>query len=411
MFWILTFLLVLLALLFVLVPLWYRRQAPAGGSAQLHQHANIALFRERSDELQAELAAGSIDQSQFEELFGELQHNLLTDVPAAAEQQPVPAAKSVFVLPLGLLLLIPLLAYSLYGYWGYRKDVQVMALFQATADNEGGAEQARQRIMALGQFARTNPERPWVYHFLGENLAGLGLFDEAQLAYARAAQLLPATAEKALVLGRVATFMYINAEFQLTPQVQAVIDEARQINPAEISILQLLATDAEQRQDWQAAITWWRALIQASPDSAMAEDLRTRIPLAQAQLGNGSDTTAAAVDGGPVVEVKLSLAAGLELDTALRVFVAVRNAEQAGMPPLAAAATTVAELPTTIRLDDSNAVGPFGLSSAASAYVSALVSLTGTATAQSGDYRVLSKHFALDDERISIELVISEQIP
>ncbi|MCG8414466.1 MAG: hypothetical protein MI746_09640, partial [Pseudomonadales bacterium] len=182
--------------------------------------------------------------------------------------------------------------------------------------------------------------------------------------------------------------------------------EAQDINPNEVSLLQLLAADAEQRQDWEVAISNWRLLIQASPNSEMAQDLRLRISVAQRQLASEAGELE-----GPVLEVQLSLAEGLELDPALRVFVAARNAEREGMPPLAAMDTTVSALPTTIQLDNLNAVGPFNLASADSVYVSALVSFAGIATPSSGDYRVLSENFAHNGERVSVDLVISEQIP
>ncbi len=412
----------------MLVPLWRRTQTETESSEELRKSANIALFQERSDEFEAELSAGNIDQQQFDSLLSELQQNLLTDVQADESSQgaanagkPDRRKKSKaamsedssrkrfgksFIVPLAMVLLIPLLAYPLYNQWGYIDDVQVMDLFQATVDNEGDPEEAQRLIVSIGQYAQDNPDMPWPFYFLGENFAALGLFEEAQISYTRAAELLEPTAEKALVLGRVATFMYVNSDFQITPEVQLVIDEAQEINPNEISLLQLLAADAEQRQDWEVAISNWRLLIQASPNSEMAQDLRLRISVAQRQLASESGELE-----GPVLEVQVSLAEGLELDPGLRVFVAARNAEREGMPPLAAMDTTVSELPTTIQLDNLSAVGPFNLSSADSVYVSALVSFAGIATPSSGDYRVLSDSFEHNGESVSVELIISEQIP
>ena len=414
MFWLLTLPLSLLAALFVLVPIWqHSRVNPQPFPAALRQSANIALFHQRSDELEADLSAGEIDQQQFDSLLAELQQNLLADVGSDVEVQTasgfsLPPARTRWQvgIPLVLVLLLLLMAYPLYRQWGHLADIQVMDLFRATVENADDPEQAQELVLSLGRFARSNPDRPWPYYFLGENFAALGMFSEAQLSFARAAQLLDADANKALALGRVATFMYMNSGFELTPQVQAVIEEALQINPAEISILQLLAADAEQRQDWPSAIRYWRLLIQASPDSRMAQDLRTRIAHAQG-LTDGADEE---LDG-PVLEVRLSLAEGVELDPELRIFVAARNAAQQGLPPLAALDTTVGDLPATLELSNFNAVGPFNLSSAATVYVSALVSFSGTATPASGDYRVISDSFAHNEERVPLDLVISQQLP
>ncbi|HAU23123.1 MAG TPA: c-type cytochrome biogenesis protein CcmI, partial [Gammaproteobacteria bacterium] len=61
MFWIYTALLFLLAALFVLLPLWLRARADEE-DPELRKQANVALFQERSDELEADLSAGNIDQ-------------------------------------------------------------------------------------------------------------------------------------------------------------------------------------------------------------------------------------------------------------------------------------------------------------------------------------------------------------
>ena len=106
----------------------------------------------------------------------------------------------------------------------------------------------------------------------------------------------------------------------------------------------------------------------------------------------------------------VSLASGLELNSGLRVFVAARNADREGMPPLAATDLVVGNLPMTIRLDNSSAVGPFNLASAENVYVSALVSRAGVATPQSGDYRVVSESFSHNNEQAEVSLIISEKV-
>ena len=80
MFWILTAGLFLLAALFVVGPLWLRASSELADCDDLRKQANIALFQERSDELEAEFSAGNLDQHQFDLLLSELQLGLLADV-------------------------------------------------------------------------------------------------------------------------------------------------------------------------------------------------------------------------------------------------------------------------------------------------------------------------------------------
>ena len=364
------------------------------------------------------MATGNLEQVQFDALLLELQQSLLVDVNNDAEEQAAlqkvtlshGARKFDFTsiaVPVVLAFLIPLLAYSLYYKWGYLNDVELMDLFQRTVDNSDDAQEAQNLIVSLGEIVQADDDKPWAWYFLAENFANLGMFNEAEIAYLQSANRMQDTPEKALVLGRVALARYINAELALTPEVQEIVDQARAINPNEISILQLLAADAEQRADYRSAIEYWRLMIQANPNSEQAQMLRSSITAAQQLLA----TADPAVSSGPGIDVSIALAEGIELDKNLRVFVAVRNAERQGTPPLAATDLTVANLPTTIRLDNSDAVGAFNLSSADTVYVSVLVSFTGSANPQSGDYRVVSPNFAHNEQHAVIELLIGERIP
>ena len=425
LFWILTAALFTSAMLFVLVPLLRKSDLSEDGE-KARNEANISLFKEREQELEAELAAKSIDVKQFNSLLIELKQNLLSDVVDESDQS-IPSkrikktqgkrltsnksAQEKFLtwnigFPILLTFLIPILAYSLYDRWGYIDEVEMMDLYQRTVQNVDDLEEAQALIVSLGQAVQKDDGQPWAWYFLGENFSNIGMFNEAEIAYARSADLFDATPEKALVLGRVAMVKYINSDLQLTPEVTGVIDEARAINPNEITILQLLASDASSNEDYAAAISYWRLLIQADPNSQQAQTLRANITAAQQILAQQSPSS----EEGPVIDVTVSLADDLELNSSLRVFIAARNADREGMPPLAATDLVVGNLPMTVRLDNSSAVGPFNLASAENVYVSALVSQAGIAAPQPGDYRVVSESFSHNNEQAEISLIISETV-
>ncbi len=410
MFWTFASAFILLAALFVVLPLWKSGRSAKTLNSAARKEANVALYHERKRELELDLESAQIDQQQFDVLLLELQQGLLTDVSAdegADKPQELAAiSRLTLAVPLILVLATPVAAYALYQHWGFLDDVNLTDLYSRTVNNTGDAEEARRLIIELGQAAQKNPEQPWTLYFLAENFANVSMFNEAAIAYQRAADLLDDSPDKALVLGRVALAKYILAEFQITPEVLAVINKSRDINSSEVSILQLLAVDAEQREDYTAAIEYWRLLIQVNPNSEQAQTLRANIAAAQQILARDNPELLS----GASVDVSLRLAEGLELPDELRVFVAARNAEREGMPPLAAVQLRVSDLPQVIRLDDLSAVGPFNLSSADTVYVSALVSYSGTASPQAGDYRVVSQNFSPNGQNASIELVISEQV-
>lgn len=420
MFWILTSSLFFMAMLFVLVPLlWVGVRQKDDES--LRKDANVTLFKEREKELKADLSLNNIDEKQFDELLRDLKQNLLADVETELKGSRTVSKgqnadthnivkKSFFskniLVPLTMVLMIPALAYGLYNQWGYLDDVEMMPLYQRTITNLDDPEEAQALIVALGQEVQTNENQPWAWYFLAENFANIGMFNEAEISYTRSADLLEDTFEKAVVLGRVAMAKYINAELQLTPEVQRVVDEARNINPNEVTILQLLASNASANENFSEAIGFWRLLIQANPNSEQAQSLRLSIASAQKMLADQEPPGT----NSPIINVALSLQDGLELNRNLRVFVAARDADRQGVPPLAAIDLTVADLPMTIRLDNSSAVGAFNLASAEVVYVSALVSQSGTAMPQVGDYRVVSEEFSHNNESNQVDLIISRKV-
>lgn len=415
MFWIFTAILFILAIGFVLIPLWLRNRLDSFIEDTSRKNENIALFQERSDELENELATGNIEQAEFDVLVLELQQSLLLDVSdeetdsATTPTEKPTAGKFSYnlLIPLLLCVVMPFAAYGLYDEWGFKSDVELMGLFKRTVNNQDNPEESQALIVSLGEIVQADDDQPWAWYFLAENFAAIGMFTEAEIAYTQSAARMEATPEKAFVLGRVAMAKYVLAEFTFTADILEVIEEARGINPSEISILQLIAADAEKREDYEAAIEYWRLIIQSNPRSEQAQMLRRSIAIAQQRLArDGQDVVA-----GPSIEVELSLAEGLELDDNLRVFVAVRNAAQEGLPPLAVTELTVADLPASIRLDDSHALGPFNISSADTVFVSASVSFTGSATPSSGDYRSQSDNFFHAGQKSVVSLEIADRVP
>ena len=417
MFWIFTAILFVIAVGFVLLPLWTRNGAGSLVEDALRKNENIALFQERSDDLENELASGNLEPAEFDVLIQEMQQSLLIDVSneelavkGKAKQKKYPASKSTsynIAIPMLICLLMPLVAYGLYNEWGFKNDVELMGLFQRTVNNQGNPQESQDLIISLGEVVQANDDLPWAWYFLAENFASIGMLAEAEIAYTQSAGRMEGSPEKALVLGRVAMAKYILAEFNFTGDIIEVIEQARAINPNEISILQLIAADAEEREDFETAIEYWRLIIQNNPNIEQAEILRRSIAVAQQRLSDDGQDVAT----GPTIEIDLSLLEGLELDGSLRVFVAVRNASQEGLPPLAAIDLTVADLPVNIQLDNSYAVGPFDISSAETVFVSASVSFSGSATPSSGDYRSQSDDFSHNGQRAVISLEIVDRIP
>ncbi|MDB2602146.1 c-type cytochrome biogenesis protein CcmI [Gammaproteobacteria bacterium] len=407
LFWTLAALLAVMAIAFFVIPFYRANGGDEEAVGSVQRSENLLLFAERESELAEDLAAGEIDSEEHATLLRELQQSLLDDVQDTRPKRVPIAISSRGWLVIGLIAVsLPAVSVTLYQRWGFIDDVQVMGLFQESLAAQGDVVAASALVTELGELVKNGSENPWVWYFLGENFATIGRFNEAEISYRQAAERLSGQPEEALVLGRAALALYIKSEFRFTPELNALIEQAQAINPNEIAVIQLLAADAQNRGDYAAAIANWRILIQLDPNSPEAQALRGEIANAQRLLREESGEEIV----GPEIEVRLALAEGLSLDPNLRVFVAVRSAEREGMPPLAAVGLSVADLPTTISLDNSSQVGPFNLSSADLVRVSALVSLNGTANPSRGDYRVVSDDFAHNGQHTIVTLTISDEV-
>ncbi|HAS48130.1 MAG TPA: c-type cytochrome biogenesis protein CcmI, partial [Gammaproteobacteria bacterium] len=181
MFWISTVILFVIAVGFVLLPLWLRNRAESFTADASRKNENIALFHERSDDLENELASGNLVQSEFDVLILELQQSLLSDVteeeitsekkPKARKAGRAKSSAYNLVIPLVLCLLMPAAAYTLYGEWGYKRDVELMGLFQRTVNNRDNPQESQDLIVSLGEVVQADDDRPWAWYFLAENFA------------------------------------------------------------------------------------------------------------------------------------------------------------------------------------------------------------------------------------------------
>ena len=423
LFWPLTVLLSILAASFVILPL-IRQRRDTSDVEDVRTETNLALYEERLAELDAELNNANLDQPQYDILLVELKRSLLADVesddktPATikkpARKNTLSLASKSLWLPLAMVLAMPIFSYALYQQWGFLEEVSLAELYEQTMETENTTEQLTGLIVSLGNVVKEDESNAWAWYFLGVNFTNVGMYTEAGIAFERSSSNMEDGGEKAMILGQTAQLKYIEAQGVMTDEVHQIIAQARDLVANEGFSLQLLSLDAEQREDYPEAISYWRLMIQANPNSAEATALRVKIAQAQQFLG-GDDLLASrdiSVADGPKIDVEISLAEGIQLPDELRIFVAARNAAQEGLPPLAAIDLTVADLPITIRLDNSSAMVPaFNLSSADTLYISALVSFAGTASPLSGDYQVISGNFSHNNQHTVIGLVISEQLP
>lgn len=413
MFWFYAAALLLIATLFVIVPLWKSHRGSESSRAQ-RERTNLFIFKERMAELEAELAAGNLEPADFEELKEELKRSLLTDVQNTKERDADKDTGSTRwlsmskLLPLCLVLAAIPASYVIYRTWGFQDELALAQIYDKTRNSIDNPEEARDLVFSLGAIIETDRENGWAWYFLAQNLVNLAQFPQAAMALERASEFLDQDLDRVAVLGQYAFLEYMLAEQVLTEKVQDIIDRTQRIDPNQLLVLQILGMDAEQREDYQSALTYWRRMLQLTPPGDQADLLRGMIANAQQQI-SASNRQDAVTDDGPQIDVVVSLAPGIELPGNTRVFVSALEVNGRGQP-LAAELLTVGDLPATITLDNNDAVGPFNISSAEMIYIVATVSSSGTANVQTGDYQSRTEGFAHSNQHAIIRIEIADQV-
>ena len=421
-FFVVAALLLAAALLFIVPPLW-RHHARRGVQ---RDRSNLEIYKDQLAELEADLAAGTISQEQFEQGQVELERRLLEEVavpnaPAAPRDDSGGRGAA-----LSIALFIPLLAALIYLIQGNPQAIspqQKAAAVAADGANGPGhavtMDQIEGMVAELANRMQSNPNDAEGWLMLGRSYAALGRYAESTAAFEHAVALLP---ENADLLVDYADTLAMSSGQSLEGKPVQLISRALAIDPNNQKGLWLAGTAAYDRGDFNGAIAQWEKLLTLlAPGSQEAQSMISSIAEARSMIARGGGTpplAAAAVPSAPAaaanatvkgtVSIKPELAAkAAPTDT---VFIYAR-AQQGPPMPLAVLRAQVKDLPLTFHLDDSMAVAPMAphLSSFAEVEVGARISKSGEARAQSGDLQGIVRPVRLGSA--DVKVVIDSVVP
>jgi cytochrome c-type biogenesis protein CcmH len=405
LFWVIAALLVGLALAFLVTPL-VRNRAASGGSGS-RAAANLAVFRDQLAELDADLAAGSIDREQWVAARGDLQRGLLEAVDAPPGNAAAPAKRSKAA-AIAVAVAVPLISVSLYLGLGNPQGLE-----PAKENGVQGAphqltrEQIDAMVARLAQRLESNPDDGEGWVVLARSYNALGRYGEAAAAYAKAEAKFPQDAQ---LLADYADSLAMAQGQTLQGKPEALVRRALQADGNNLKALALAGTVEFEKSDFAKAIEYWRRMLPLLPaDSEMGNSVRASIQEAQAkqgsmpksstlvaqdkQQGAPKSSTAPAAAKAKSVSGTVKLAPALAARAAPEdtVFVLARPA-QGGRMPLAAVRVKVKDLPLAFSFDDSMAMNPSAkLSDFAEVVVAARVSKSGNVVPQHGDLEGVSK--------------------
>jgi cytochrome c-type biogenesis protein CcmH len=385
-FWMINALLLVLAALFVAIPLW---RGVARNNAVVRDAANLEIYRDQIAELETDLKNGLLTQEQYEQGKRELQARMLDEVHPDARQAVSPRDPHK-VLAIVLVVLIPLASAGLY------LKVGNLQIFNQPAGHGGAAT-----IEMLEARADKNPSDPEALLMLARSYAEASRFKEAAKVYDSLVKIVP---DEAWIWADYADALAMTLQ-TLQGEPTKILERAYELDPNNLKTLELLGTAGMERQDYAATVKYWEKLLKMipaeNPDVQMIkEGVRQARQLLSKQKGGKAKLDAINAETGK------SSAAGAEritgtvvLDASLKdkvspgdtVFVLARAAQGPKMP-LAILRKQVRDLPMSFSLDDNMAMTPeMKMSNFDQIVVVARISKSGNAMSQPGDLQGLSK--------------------
>ena len=386
-----------LALLLLLPPLL--RAAPASsnaGGAMDAQRANLQILREQLAALDAELASGVLDATQYRLARTDIERRTLEEAQVAEQSPPTATRASKTAVMFAVCL--PLFAFVIYGVLG---DPQAMLPRAASAaQNDVTLPQIEAMVEKLAQRLDNQPApqegdaQAWT--MLARSYSVLQRYADASRAYGRARALQPENAQ--LLADHADVMAMVQGQSVLGEPLQ-LVQRALQLDPKNLKALALAGSAAFERKDYKAALDWWGQAIPLAPaGSEFASGLQSSMQQARSAIG---DTGAATANAAAVAQASPAAAAStgkqvsgvvlLSPAVAARaapddtVFVFARAADGPRMP-LAILKRKVSDLPLTFLLDDSTAMsGEMRLSKFPRVVVGARVSKSGDAMPRAGD--------------------------
>ncbi len=391
LFWIICAILLVIALLFVLLPLW---RGSLKNNAVQRDSANLEIFRDQIAEMDADLRNGLLTQEMYEQGKRELQSRLLDEVGEAASAG-VPAVRNPLkVLAIVLSLALPLTAVGVYWQVGTPDALQQKDRV-ATA---GGFDHARTEasLKALEQELVAKPDDPESLLLLARVYSERERFADAAEAYDKLTRLIP---KEAQLWADYADVLAMASGKTLVGTPTKLLNKALLLDPNNFKALALSGSAAMERGDYAATVAYWEQLLKMIPkEDENARIVESGIQQARVLMAQKDGGKAPAKDQRkPATESvqtgKESITGSVVLSAALKaqaspddtVFILVRAAQGPKMP-LAVVRKQVRDLPYKFKLDDSTAMSPqMKISNFDQVVVLARVSKSGNAMPQTGD--------------------------
>ncbi len=387
LFWIIAAGLTLLAIAFVLFPLFF-------GKSQEQEDVdrnklNIEVIRQQLAELDADLAAGTLEREQYDKAREDLERELLADVSDDdGAVTTTGSGKWAFIVSA---ILIPLIAFPLYSaIGGYDELTQAPVAAHQTA--QGGAGKnlppLDKMIGALEAKLRQDPNNVQGWQLLGRTYIALKRPTDARNAYKKAYELSP---EDPDVLLAYADVLAALNDDSFSGEPARLVDKALKLSPEHPNGLWMAGVVEFQRGAFKKSVAHWEKLkTMLPPASENLADLDAAIKEARSRAGMPAPAelpSIMAAASGKGIQVTVDIDPALKGQYTPDDTVFIYAKAMSGPPmPLAVVRKKVSDLPVTVTLDDSMAMMPrLKLSGFPQVAIGARISKSGKPVASDGD--------------------------
>ena len=386
--------LILIAFLLILPPLWRKQAVQA---ADLDQR-NILIAQHRLAELKENRRSGGISQAQYEEQLADLEQALSDDLDIQSHVSPAQSQGRwvVYVLVLG----VPLLAGALYFSLGNYQAISHSAEMAVDPDTLKLAE-IDKMVEGLAEKMKNNPDDAQGWLMLGRSYKFQQQYPKAVDAFANAYRLLGDQAEVMLLYAD--ALAYANDK-NLAGKPTELVFKALALEPDNMTALWLGGMAKVQQGDVVNAIKLWKKLVALLPPGSESQQeiqaLLAKIESEQPKAAAQPEATQKANVPGIAIDVQVSLAPELQKSASPgdTVFIYAQALSGPKMP-LAIVRKQVSDLPLTVSLNDSMAMMPnMKLSNFPKVKLLARISKSGNAVSQPGDLIGVIDQVALTDK-------------
>jgi cytochrome c-type biogenesis protein CcmH len=285
LFWIICALMILLALWFVLPPLF------AGGESKSDEAraANVLIYQDQNHELETDLFNGLIGEQEYQEEKEELERRLLADIEtakgasASSITSTSPAIKKVAY---ALAAAIPIVSVAFYLVRGNPRALNPEAApstmpAAASQSGEMSPQQIQANVDKLAKRLEENPNDVQGWTMLARSYAMMEKYLDAANAYARATAL---SGNDANLWADYAEAQAMSNDKRLDGKPMEALNKALQLDPKNEKALALAGEAAFQAADYKNAIEYWQKLPPGSEYQAdVAEQLTKAKKLATGQ--------------------------------------------------------------------------------------------------------------------------------